>query len=232
MILKIENLAAWYEKDKNVLDGVTLQVEAGSIVGILGKNGQGKSTLLNTITGIHENYNGNIIINGESAISTTKVKRLRYYVQDIPVLFDELSPMSYFTMLHNIYRKEFRKELCEAYAEKFEFTRFLNTRIGNLSLGNRQKVVIIGGLLIRAPLLVLDEPLLGLDVTAIEQFYEEIRLYADQEHAVIFSSHIIDTLEHVCTKVIFLHDKRIVREIALEKETDLREEFNKVMGHV
>lgn len=56
MILKIENLAAWYEKDKNVLDSVTLQVEAGSIVGVLGKNGQGKSTLLNTITGIHENY--------------------------------------------------------------------------------------------------------------------------------------------------------------------------------
>lgn len=232
MILAIKNLVAWYEKDKNILEGVELQIEAGSVVGVLGKNGQGKSTLLNTIMGIHENYKGSIIINGESAISTTKVKRLRYYVQDIPILFDEMSPMSYFTMLHNVYRKVFQKELCEAYAEKFEFTRFLNTKIGNLSLGNRQKVVIIGGFLIKAPLLVLDEPLVGLDVTAIEQFYEELRLYADQEHAVIFTSHIIDALEHVCTKVIFLNDKRIVHETGLEKGIDLREEFNKVIGHV
>lgn len=231
MILIIEDLVAWYEKDKNILEDVGLQIEAGSVVGLIGKNGQGKSTLLNTITGIHEYYKGNIIINGESGISTAKVKRFRYYVQDIPILFDELSPMSYFIMLHNTYRKVFQKELCEAYAEKFEFTRFLNTKIGNLSLGNRQKVVIIGGLLIRAPLLVLDEPLLGLDVTAIERFYEEIRLYADKEHAVIFSSHIIDTLEHVCTKVIFLNDKRIVHETVLEKGINLREEFNKVIGY-
>ena len=132
-------------------------------------------------------------------------------------------------MLHNLYKKRFNQEICKEFAEKFEFSRYLNARIGNLSLGNRQKVVIIGGLMIRAPLLVLDEPLLGLDVTAIERFYDEIRLYADQEHAVIFSSHIIDILEHVCTNVIFLNNKRIIENIVLDSEVDLREEFNRVI---
>lgn len=229
-LLEIKNVSVWYQKEKNILDDVNFNVGQGVIVGLLGKNGQGKTTLLNTITGIHTDYSGEISICESTGIRNIGVKRKRFFVPDHPILFDEMTGKCYIEFLHQIYQKPWDENSYNYYAQLFEYGKFAQQSIKTLSLGNMQKTTLIAAFMIRTPLLLLDEPLVGLDVMAIENFYSEINEYIKEGNSVIFSTHLIEIIEKICTEVAILHNKRIIKRIELNGSCNVREEFNKVIA--
>ena len=229
-ILQIRDLSVWYKEDKKVINELNMCINSNEIVGLLGKNGEGKTTLLNTITSLHDKYSGEILIKDSSKLSDNYTKKQRYYVQDYPILFEEMSPLGFFKFLCSIYNKEWDEEKYNYYLERFNFKEQSEKFISSLSLGNKQKTNIIGAFLVKAPLLILDEPLTGLDVISVERFYEEIKKYASEGNAVIFSTHIIDVLDRVCSKVFILNNSRIESCIDINENIDIREEFIKVVG--
>ncbi|MEC2087117.1 ATP-binding cassette domain-containing protein, partial [Bacillus inaquosorum] len=90
---------------------------------------------------------------------------------------------------------DFSEQQFTSLAEAFHFSKYTNRRISELSLGNRQKVVLMTGLLLRAPLFILDEPLVGLDVESIEVFYQKMGEYCEAGGTILFSSHLLDVVQ-------------------------------------
>lgn len=228
-ILELTDLSIWYKKEHMVIDHLNLNVNAGQVIGLLGRNGQGKSTLLDTISAIHKCYKGTIKINGLQDVSSLEVKKMRYYIQDNPVLFEEISPQKYFLLLHNLYGKTFDSKKLEYYNYIFQFGEYYDKRISTLSLGNRKKTNIIGALMLETPLLILDEPLNGLDIMSVDALYNELKKYAENGNAVIFSTHIIEVLPQVCTDVAILEGHYIKKYIKKNECANLRKEFNEVV---
>lgn len=232
-MFKIENLKAWYTNDRLILKNINFEIENGIICGLLGVNGAGKTTLLNSICGIHENYSGNILIDNVVIKKNDRDgKKKRYFIPDHPVLFNELSGYSYIELVHKLYDKDLDEERLKYYCERFNFEKYINQTMGSLSLGNRQKAAIICGFLLDVPLLILDEPLVGLDAIGIERFYEEIRKYAARGNSVIFSTHLLEVVEEICDKVIILDDGIIKKCVYSDGEKSLKDEFFKVINNV
>ncbi|MCY8069890.1 ABC transporter ATP-binding protein [Bacillus subtilis] len=236
-ILDIHDVSVWYERDNVILEHVDLHLEKGAVYGLLGVNGAGKTTLINTLTGVNRNFSGGFTLCGIEAEAgmpqktSDQLKIHRYFAADYPLLFTEITAKDYVSFVHSLYQKDFSEQQFTSLAEAFHFSKYTNRRISELSLGNRQKVVLMTGLLLRAPLFILDEPLVGLDVESIEVFYQKMREYCEAGGTILFSSHLLDVVQRFCDYAAILHNKQIQRVIPIGEETDLRREFFEVIGH-
>ncbi|MCY8253965.1 ABC transporter ATP-binding protein [Bacillus spizizenii] len=236
-ILDIHDVSVWYERDNVILEHVDLHLEKGAVYGLLGVNGTGKTTLINTLTGVNRNYSGGFTLCGIEAEAgmpqktSDQLKIHRYFAADYPLLFTEITAKDYVSFVHSLYQKDFSERQFASLAEAFHFSKYINRRISELSLGNRQKVVLMTGLLLRAPLFILDEPLVGLDVESIEVFYQKMREYCEEGGTILFSSHLLDVVQRFCDFAAILHNKQIQKVIPIGEETDLRREFFEVIGH-
>ncbi|MEC2181055.1 ABC transporter ATP-binding protein [Bacillus spizizenii] len=236
-ILDIHDVSVWYERDNVILEHVDLHLEKGAVYGLLGVNGAGKTTLINTLTGVNRNYSGGFTLCGIEAEAgmpqktSDQLKIHRYFAADYPLLFTEITAKDYVSFVHSLYQKDFSEQQFSSLAEAFHFSKYINRRISELSLGNRQKVVLMTGLLLRAPLFILDEPLVGLDVESIEVFYQKMREYCEEGGTILFSSHLLDVVQRFCDYAAILHNKQIQKVIPIGEETDLRREFFEVIGH-
>ncbi|AMA54251.1 MULTISPECIES: ATP-binding cassette domain-containing protein [Bacillus] len=236
-ILDIHDVSVWYERDNVILEHVDLHLEKGAVYGLLGVNGAGKTTLINTLTGVNRNFSGGFTLCGIEAEAgmpqktSDQLKIHRYFAADYPLLFTEITAKDYVSFVHSLYQKDFSEQQFTSLAEAFHFSKYTNRRIAELSLGNRQKVVLMTGLLLRAPLFILDEPLVGLDVESIEVFYQKMREYCEAGGTILFSSHLLDVVQRFCDYAAILHNKQIQKVIPIGEETDLRREFFEVIGH-
>ncbi|CAN2251104.1 transporter involved in subtilosin production ATP binding subunit [Bacillus subtilis] len=236
-ILDIHDVSVWYERDNVILEHVDLHLEKGAVYGLLGVNGAGKTTLINTLTGVNRNFSGRFTLCGIEAEAgmpqktSDQLKIHRYFAADYPLLFTEIRAKDYVSFVHSLYQKDFSEQQFTSLAEAFHFSKYTNRRISELSLGNRQKVVLMTGLLLRAPLFILDEPLVGLDVESIEVFYQKMREYCEAGGTILFSSHLLDVVQRFCNYAAILHNKQIQKVIPIGEETDLRREFFEVIGH-
>lgn len=233
MILETNDVTGWYAKNAPVIREVNLNIEAGTVYALLGANGAGKTTLLNILASIHGQYSGEIRYCGERLTGTRekRVKRYRYFIPDHPALFDEMSPFAFMDFVHRLYGKTLDSARLAALCETFGFDSFLHRKIGALSLGNRQKTALITGLLLQCPLLILDEPLVGLDAVAIERFYGELRDYAERGNAVLLSTHLFPIVGRICDKALILHQGTIRETVAVDGEESAKEAFFRVIGH-
>lgn len=227
MFFEVRKLKAWYCKGKNVLDGIDLKVEKGRVIAILGVNGAGKSTFLKTIVGLHKKFEGEIHFEGKSIdpANDLDAKRRRFYIGDEPELFNEMSALEFIKAIHVIYKKKLNLNRFKELIELFEFEKYVSEECKNLSLGNKQKVLIITALLLECEILILDEPLIGLDVMAIENFYKEIRKYAQNEKTVILSTHIIEIIDNICDEVFILDKGNIKESFKISKNVNTKERF-------
>ncbi|MBV7318892.1 MULTISPECIES: ATP-binding cassette domain-containing protein [Bacillus] len=236
-ILDIHDVSVWYEQDNVILENVDLHLEKGAVYGLLGVNGAGKTTLINTLTGVNRNFSGHFTLCGIEADAgmpqktSDELKIRRYFAADYPLLFTEITAKDYVSFVHSLYQKDFSEQQFNSLAEEFHFSQYTNRRISELSLGNRQKVVLMTGLLLGAPLFILDEPLVGLDVESIEVFYQKMQEYCKAGGTILFSSHLLDVVQRFCDYAAILHHKQIRKVIPIREETDLRREFFEVIGH-
>lgn len=221
-ILEIKHLTKTYGKSKKAVDDLSLTVCAGDIYGFIGQNGAGKTTTLRAVTGILSFDSGEIRIDGHSVKDEPVLcKKITAFIPDNPDLYDFLTGIQYLNFIGDMFDvpKEIRTERIQTYAEMFRISNDLNSLIGAYSHGMKQKIALIGALLHQPKLMVLDEPLVGLDPEAAFKLKQVFREMCEKGTAIFFSTHVLDVAEKLCNKIAIIKNGRL---IASGKTEDVR----------
>ena len=207
------------------VDEVTFVVRPGEIVGYLGPNGSGKTMTARMLTGLLTPTSGIVSFNGRDiAADMVGYHRRLGYVPEEPHLYPFLSGREYLQLIGRL--RELPATLVEkkidAFLELFGIRDAAEQSISAYSKGMKQKVLISAALLNDPEVLIFDEPESGLDVTAVLVLRNLIRMLAERGKAILYSSHIMEIVEKVCTRVIILHRGRIVANDSVERLRELR----------
>jgi len=214
---------------------VSFEVKKGEIVGFLGPNGAGKTTTMRILTGFYPPSSGDALIDGHSVTKAPEaVKRKIGYLPETPPLYPEMSVESYLRFILEIkkVKPSERKEHLEWALEKCGLQDRRKSVIGNLSKGFRQRVGLAQAVIHRPPVIILDEPTVGLDplqILDIRNLIQEFR----QEHTVLLSTHILSEVTAVCERAIIIRSGRVVHEQNIRDLSDrksLEEVFLEVIS--
>ena len=210
-VLEVIGVTKRYGPSRGVQD-VTFSVRRGEVVGLLGPNGAGKTTTLRVITGYLPATAGRVKVEGHDLWEDPYAVRRRIgYLPDNPPLYPEMTVYEYLTFmgeLHELPRAR-REVRIDEVAERLQLGDVLGRLIGRLSRGYRQRVGLAQAVLHEPPVLVCDEPTVGLDPRQIAEMRELIRGFG-REHAVVFSSHILPEVRLLCSDVIIIHKGEVV----------------------
>ena len=202
------------------LDGVNLKVFPGEVYGLLGPNGAGKSTMIKIISGLLEPTSGTTKVAGfDSVREPIEVKSKIGCVAENPIMYESLSPRDFFEFVGSIRKIDSASTnaMVKQLAEAFDMDQFFDSPIATLSMGTKQKVAVVASLLHRPSVLLLDEPLNGLDVKSSRISKDLISFHAQSGGAVLFSTHIMEVAEHICTKIGIIFRGKIVAEGTLDQ---------------
>jgi ABC-2 type transport system ATP-binding protein len=213
MAVRIEGLTVNYGTFTAV-DNLSFRVKTGEIYGLLGPNGAGKTTTLKVLVGVLEPKAGKVEIFDTPISDEVAAKRKFGYVPEEVILLDSLTPREFLEFVASIRHMESEgtNSRLQRLTTAFELTQYFDTPIAALSMGNKQKVAIVAALMHEPQLLILDEPLIGLDARSSKILKELINFHAKKGGAVIFSTHIMEVAEKLCTRVGIINKGRIVGE--------------------
>ncbi|WP_249352531.1 MULTISPECIES: ABC transporter ATP-binding protein [unclassified Rudaea] len=210
---------------RQVLNDVSLSIEPGSVLGLIGRNGAGKSTLIRTMLGLIEPDIGTAEIFGERALAMSdRAKERLAYVPQQP---DALAWMKVGTMLDYVARfyPTWDADFARNMLDRWQLPR--DALLGKLSPGERQRIDLVRALAIRPQLLVLDEPAAALDPAARRELLAEIAVRAaDAGTTVLFSTHIVSDLERVASRIVFLHQGRVLLDAPAD---EIKERFARLI---
>lgn len=212
--LRVEGLVRRYGALEAVA-GVSFGVGAGEIVGFLGANGAGKTTTLRCIAGLLASHAGHIEVAGAALASEPRVAKARLgFVPDRPFLYDRLSAREFLAFVAALYDlpPEAAERRAESLLERLELAADASRTIEGYSLGMRQKTAVIAALLHSPPLLLLDEPLNGLDPVSTRTLKDLLREHAAAGGGVLVSTHLLDVAERLCDRVVILRAGRVVAQ--------------------
>ena len=206
-MITLKELSFSYSRKKEVLDRINLEVGSGHICGLLGKNGEGKTTLLNLLSGQIFPDQGSCLV-----LEETPSERNARFLQQIFLLPEEISmpevtAIEYIKMYAPFY-PTFRDDICKACVESFEIN--LSDRLSKMSQGQRKKVAITLALAAHTPLLLMDEPTNGLDIPSKATFRRLVASLIDDNQAVIISTHQVRDLESLIDTVLILDQRQIL----------------------
>jgi ABC-2 type transport system ATP-binding protein len=211
-VIAIHELTKKYG-DFTAVDRLSLSVEPGEIFGFLGPNGAGKTTTIRIVAGLSLPTSGTVTVGGiDLATDAIAAKRNMGYVPDRPYLYEKLTGRELLQFVANLYGREWRD--CEARAlellEYFGLEDWTDARIENLSHGMKQKLVIVSALVHDPSVLIIDEPMVGLDALAQRQVKLLFRRLADEKKTVFLTTHTLSVAEAVCDRIAILSRGRIV----------------------
>jgi ABC-2 type transport system ATP-binding protein len=213
LAVRVEGLTVNYGTFTAV-DNLSFSVRTGEIYGLLGPNGAGKTTTLKVLVGVLELKAGKVEIFNTPISDEVVTKSNLGYVPEEVILLDSLTPREFLEFVASIRHMESESVNLRLHrlTTAFELTQYFDTPIAALSMGNKQKVAIIAALMHEPQLLILDEPLVGLDARSSKILKELISFHAKKGGAVIFSTHIMEVAEKLCTKVGIINKGKIVGE--------------------
>jgi ABC-2 type transport system ATP-binding protein len=192
---------------------VSFVLRPGEILGYLGPNGSGKSLTLKMLTGLIEPSSGHVIYSGVDVTGGNVEFRRRFgYVPEEPHLYPFLSGREYLDLiagLRDLPAHDMRPKI-DALLERFGLAEAAEQSISAYSKGMKQKTLLIAALLHNPELLILDEPESGLDVSSILLLRHLVRVLAERGRAILYSSHIVENVERLCTRVIVLGAGRVI----------------------
>lgn len=215
-MIEVRNLTKRYG-EKLVVDNASFTVNAGEIVGFLGRNGAGKTTTMNMITGYISSTSGTALVDGHDILKEpAEVKKRIGYLPEQPPLYMDMTVNEYLAFAADIKKvpHKNRKEHLDRIKELVRITDVGARIIGNLSKGYKQRVGLAEALVGNPPVLILDEPTVGLDPTQIIEIRHLIKGLG-KEHTIILSSHILPEVADVCERVIIIDHGRIVAQDSL-----------------
>jgi ABC-2 type transport system ATP-binding protein len=222
-MLEIRGLTKRFHGFTAVRD-VSFCARRGEIVGYLGPNGAGKSTTVKILIGLLDPSEGQVLWNGRSVIEDLPAFQRRLgYVPEEPHLYPHLSGREYLQLagrLRDIPRAILEPKI-DLFLRLFSLWDDRDSPVTSYSKGMRQKILLSAGLLHNPDLLILDEPMSGLDVSAALVFRDLLRKLAAQGKTILFSSHVLEVVERVCSRVVILNKGRIVADDSVERLREL-----------
>ena len=209
-MIEVRNVSKSYGRHR-ALDSISFTVKKGDVLGFLGPNGAGKSTTMNIITGYISCDSGEVFIDGKSILDEPKQAKSRIgYLPEIPPLYNDMSVQKYLEFMFRLKKIKLpMKEHIESVSATTGLSDAGHRIIKHLSKGYRQRVGLAQALLGDPPVLILDEPSVGLDPAQIIEMRELIRRLGEN-HTVILSSHVLTEIQAVCDRIIMINNGKIV----------------------
>jgi ABC-2 type transport system ATP-binding protein len=229
-MIEVRDLTKRYG-DFTAVDGITLTAASGAIFGFLGPNGAGKTTTIRIISGLSLPTSGTVSVNGiDVAADPVRAKAAMGYVPDRPYLYEKLTGRELLHFVADLYRKDWSE--CEPRAVEllryFDLGDWIDARIENLSHGMKQKLVLVSALVHDPAVLVIDEPMVGLDALAQKQVKLLFRRLADEGRTVFLTTHTLSVAEAVCDRIAIINRGKIVASgttAELKKDAALEDAF-------
>src|SRR5258708_116346 len=211
-MIRTRNLTKRYG-DFTAVDDISLEVARGEIFGLVGQNGAGKTTTIRILAGLSLPSSGSVRVNGLDVTKDgVRVKATTGYIPDRPFLYEKLTGRELLQFVSNLYGREWRD--CEARGMEllayFGIANGADARIETLSHGMRQKLAIVSALVHDPELLIIDEPMVGLDALAQKQVKLLFRRLAEEKKTVFLTTHTLSVAEAVCDRIAILNRGRIV----------------------
>lgn len=211
MALIVKHLVGGYSQIP-VLKDVSLEVQPGELVGLIGLNGAGKSTTLNHVIGLLQPFSGEITLNGLNIKENPEeYKKQIAYVPETPILYDELTLKEHLELTMTAYGLDHQQAWKRAHRllKTFRLDNKLEWFPANFSKGMKQKVMICCAFMIDAKLLIVDEPFYGLDPLAVHDLLALIEQKKEAGVAVLMSTHVLDTAQRYCDRFVLLADGKV-----------------------
>ena len=212
-MINFKKLSKEYVKGTKAVDSLDLEIKPGEIFGFLGPNGAGKSTTIKMMTGILEPEEGDVILDGKSITKESiEAKKTFGYVPDVPDMFLKLKGIEYLNFIADIYSvsSEDRKVRIEKYTKQFGIYDNLGDLIQSYSHGMRQKILVVAALIHSPKILILDEPMTGLDPKASHDLKEMMREYTKEGNTVFFSTHVLEVAEKLCDRIGIINKGKLI----------------------
>ena len=230
-MIEVTNLVKDYG-NHHAVKGISFTVGEGQIVGLLGPNGAGKSTTMNIMTGYISSTSGTVKIGGYDILEQPlQAKKRIGYLPEIPPLYEEMTVEEYLDFvcsLKGIRKKKDRKENIDEVSEAVKISDVKGRLIRNLSKGYKQRVGLAQALIGNPPLLILDEPTVGLDPNQIIEIRALIKKLGEK-HTIILSSHILSEVNAICDYVLIIDQGKLVAEDTPEHLSEHFADKNRIL---
>lgn len=217
-VLEVVNLVKQY-KNTRAVDGLTFSLQPGEIVGILGPNGAGKTTALRCIAGILRPTSGSIRINGFDILEQhAQAKSGMAFVPEVPALYELLTVEEHLRFVAMCFGKlDVFDRIGIQLLERYHLLEKRNELVATLSKGMRQKLSVACALVHEANVLLFDEPLIGIDPAGAAEMKRELQSARDGGATILISTHLLDTAERLCDRILIVARGRKLFEGTLEE---------------
>jgi ABC-2 type transport system ATP-binding protein len=234
-IIQIRNLSKSYGS-KLVLKNLSLDIYPGQVIGYIGPNGAGKSTTVKILTGLIPEFSGEVLVDGISMQDNPQeIKKRIGYVPENAELYEVLTPMEYLDFIGKLYGLD--EDLLQTRAQKlltaFGLGNNINDRMDTFSKGMRQKVLLISGIIHNPQIIILDEPLSGLDANAVIMVKELITRLSQEGKTIFYCSHVMDVVEKVSDRILLINKGDIIADGTFESlKQDHSDTLERVFAHL
>ena len=205
--------------EKYVLTGINLSIDAGQVVGYIGPNGAGKSTTIKIISGIIDEFDGDVTVFGLNVRThAIEIKQRIGYIPEQASLYDVLTPVEYLRFVGKLYSltDEVISNKSWELLRLFDLADKAETRMNTYSKGMKQKVLLISGLMHNPEIIFLDEPLSGLDANAVILIKEILLQLKKSGKTIFYSSHIMDVVEKISDRIVIIDKGCVIADGSFE----------------
>ena len=226
-IVKVIGLKKFFG-DVKAVNGISFHINKGEVFGLLGPNGAGKTTTIKLLLGLLEPTEGEMRVFGlNPERNEVEIKHHIGYVSEEPLIFKSLTPKDLFNFIASIrgLDKERTTALAKDYLENLDAIEYYDQLVATLSHGNKQKLQIIAAILHEPDLLILDEPIAGLDAKSVKVVKTILELHTQRGGSVLFSTHIMEIAQDLCDRIGIINKGKMVGIGTIE---ELRIQANKV----
>jgi ABC-2 type transport system ATP-binding protein len=235
-IISIKNLWKSYG-NKAVLKGIDLDIYPGQVIGYIGPNGAGKSTTVKILCGLITDYQGQVFVKGlEVKDNALAVKSTIGYIPELAELYDVLTPVEFLTLMAELYGLDANvaQERMGKMLAAFGLQGNMNDRMDTFSKGMKQKVLITSGLLHNPDIIILDEPLSGLDANSVIIIKELISKLAKEGKTIFYCSHMMDVVEKVSDRIVLIDGGTVIANGSFDElqKQQGNESLEKIFAHL
>lgn len=212
-MLEVVNIEKSYGK-KKILHDISFSIEKGQIKALVGPNGSGKTTLMNTMTNLLKRDGGQVLVDGKE-FKDEKIFNHISFFKDEKILDENLYGMDYLNYIKNVYKRT--KDDVDRVIKEIGIESFVKSKTGSYSLGMKKKLMLAMDFLPQRDIILLDEPLSGLDPTSVIKMMTLIKKKAKDGQGILISSHSLNDIDEITNNILFLKDGKILEEV-LENE--------------
>ncbi|MGD1822431.1 MAG: ABC transporter ATP-binding protein [Pleomorphochaeta sp.] len=239
-MIEFKNLSKQYQKEKPfAVKDLNFKVKRGEIFGFLGPNGAGKSTTINMLMGVLSPTSGSIVVDEKDVLTNSfDIKSIIGFVPDEPLFYEKMTGMQHLSFICDVFNvnDDDRNERAQRLCKLFNLEKAINDRISSYSHGMKQKLGVIAALIHEPKILVLDEPMVGLDPKASYILKDVMRRFCDKGGTVFFSTHVMEVAQNLCDSIGIINKGELVfnatlKEFNENENSSLEKMFLEITGN-